>query len=81
LKVYGRLEGERATILRGAYRVYQQTREKVMNKEYLEAKVDLCLNQAEIDIKQQEIARAIKNLERANSALSRIFNLEEDESE
>ena len=52
-----------------------------MNKEYLRAKVDLCLNQAEIDLQQQEIARAIKNLERANSALSRIFNLEEDENE
>jgi hypothetical protein len=50
-----------------------------MNNEYLRAKVDLCLNQAEIDIQQQEIARAIKNLERANSALSRIFNLEEEE--
>ena len=49
-----------------------------MNEEYLRAKVDLCLNQAEIDIQQQEIARAIKNLERANSALSRIFNLEEE---
>ena len=53
----------------------------MMNKEYLEAKVDLCLKQAEIDIQQQEIARAIKNLERANSALSRIFNLEEGESD
>jgi hypothetical protein len=53
----------------------------MMNKEYLQAKVDLCLNQAEIDLQQQEIARAIKNLERANSALSRIFNLEEDENE
>ena len=53
----------------------------MMNKEYLQAKVDLCLNQAEIDLQQQEIARAIKNLERANSALSRIFNLEEGESE
>lgn len=52
-----------------------------MNKEYLEAKVNLCLNQAEIDLQQEEIARAIKNLERANSALERIFNLEEDESE
>jgi outer membrane protein TolC len=49
-----------------------------MNKEYLEAKVDLCLNQAEIDIQQQEIARAIKNLERANSAMARLFGLEED---
>jgi hypothetical protein len=52
-----------------------------MNKEYLEAKVDLCLNQAEQDLKQQEIASAIKNLERANSALARIFNIEEGESE
>jgi hypothetical protein len=53
----------------------------IMNKEYLEAKAKLCLDQAEIDIQQQEIARAIKNLERANSALSRIFNLEEGENE
>jgi hypothetical protein len=50
-----------------------------MNEEYLAAKANLCLNQAEIDLKQEEIAKAIKNLERANSALSRIFNLEEDE--
>ena len=50
-----------------------------MNEEYLAAKVNLCLNQAEIDLQQEEIVRAIKNLERANSALSRIFNLEEDE--
>jgi hypothetical protein len=49
-----------------------------MNREYLKAKVDLCLTQAEIDIQQQEIARAIKNLERANSALTRIFNLDEE---
>jgi len=52
-----------------------------MNEEYLKAKVDLCLNQAEIDIQQEEIARAIKNLERANSALSRLFGLEEEENE
>jgi hypothetical protein len=50
-----------------------------MNEEYLRAKVDLCLNQAEKDLQQEEIARAIKNLQRANSALSRIFNLEEEE--
>ena len=54
---------------------------ELMNKEYLQAKATLCINQAEIDLQQEEIARAIKNLERANSALSRIFNLEEDESE
>jgi len=53
----------------------------VMNEEYLKAKATLCLNQAEIDLQQEEIARAIKNLERANSALSRLFNLEEDENE
>jgi len=64
-------------------RIHMQTalRRERMNEEYLRAKVDLCLNQAAIDIKQEEIARAIKNLERANSALSRLFNLEEDESE
>jgi outer membrane protein TolC len=51
-----------------------------VNREYLKAKVDLCLNQAEVDIQQQEIAKAIKNLERANLALSRIFNLDEEEA-
>ena len=49
-----------------------------MNKEYLQAKADLCLNQAEIDLQQLEIARAIKNLQRANSAMSRLFDLEEE---
>jgi len=49
-----------------------------VNEEYLKAKVDLCLNLAEEDLKQEEIARAIKNLERANSALSRLFGLEEE---
>ena len=52
-----------------------------MNKEYLEAKATLCLNQAEIDLQQEEIARAIKNLERANSALSRLFGLQEEADE
>ena len=51
-----------------------------MNEEYLRAKVDLCLNQAEIDIQQEEIARAIKNLERANSALSRLFGIDEGDN-
>ncbi len=54
---------------------------RIMNEEYLKAKANLCLNQAEKDLKQEEIASAIKNLERANSALSRIFNMEEGESE
>ena len=52
-----------------------------MNEEYLSAKANLCLNQAEIDLKQEEIAKAIKNLERANSALSRLFGLKEEGNE
>ena len=52
-----------------------------MNEEYLAAKANLCLNQAEIDLKQEEIAKAIKNLERANSALSRLFGLEGETDE
>ena len=52
-----------------------------MNEEYLRAKVDLCLDLAEEDLKQLEIERAIKNLQRANLALSRIFNLDEDDNE
>jgi superoxide dismutase len=52
-----------------------------MNEEYLAAKANLCLNQAQEDLKEKEIAKAIKNLERANSALSRIFNMEEGENE
>jgi hypothetical protein len=54
----------------------------MMNKEYLEAKFDLCINQAEIDLQQEEIARAIANLRRANSALTQLFGFEEgDENE
>jgi hypothetical protein len=52
-----------------------------MNKEYLSAKANLCLNQAEIDLKEKEIARAIKNLERANSALYRLGLVQEGEAD
>ena len=52
-----------------------------MNKEYLEAKFDLCINQAEKNIKEEEIAEAIKNLRRANSALTRLFGFEEEPDE
>jgi hypothetical protein len=53
-----------------------------MNEEYLKAKFDLCINKAEKDLKEQDIAQAIKNLQRANSAMSRLFGIEsEDESE
>jgi hypothetical protein len=54
---------------------------KQMNEEYLAAKANLCLNQATEDLKQEEIAKAIKNLERANSALSRLFGLEGEADE
>jgi hypothetical protein len=56
-------------------------RRVTMNKEYLEAKFDLCINQAEKNIKEEEIAEAIKNLRRANSALSQLFGFEEEENE
>jgi len=52
-----------------------------VNEEYLRAKANLCLNQAEIDLKQEEIAKAIKNLERANSALYRLGLVREGESD
>jgi hypothetical protein len=56
-------------------------RERVMNEEYLKAKFNLCIDQAEKDLQEQEIDKAIKNLERANSALSRLFGLEEEADE
>lgn len=50
-----------------------------MNKEYLEAKFDLCINQAEKNLQEEDVALAIKNLKRANSALSQLFGFEEEE--
>lgn len=50
-----------------------------MNQEYLQAKFDLCINQAEKDLQEQEIARAIKNLERANTAMARLFGIDAEE--
>jgi len=52
-----------------------------MNEEYLKAKFDLCIDQAEKDLQQEEIARAIANLKRANSALTRLFGFEEEADE
>jgi len=52
-----------------------------VNKEYLKAKFDLCISEAEKDLQQEEIARAIANLKRANSALTRLFGFEEEENE
>ena len=50
-----------------------------MNEEYLRAKFNLCVDQAEKDIKDEDITNAIKNLERANRAMARLFGLEEEE--
>ena len=58
-----------------------RVRERVMNEEYLSAKANLCLNQAVEDLKQEEIAKAIKNLERANSALYRLGLVREGEAD
>lgn len=52
-----------------------------MNKEYLEAKFDLCINQAEKNLQEEDVALAIKNLKRANSALSQLFGFEEEDNE
>jgi hypothetical protein len=52
-----------------------------MNREYLEAKFDLCINQAEKNLQEEEIAEAIKNLRRANSAMSRLFGFEGEDDE
>jgi hypothetical protein len=52
-----------------------------MNKEYLEAKLHLCLDQAGKDLQEENIDNAIKNLQRANSALTRLFGFEEEADE
>jgi hypothetical protein len=52
-----------------------------VNEEYLKAKFDLCISEAEKDLQQEEIARAIANLKRANSALTRLFGFEEEADE
>lgn len=49
-----------------------------MNREYLEAKFDLCIKQADKDLQEQEIASAIANLRRANSAMARLFGIEDE---
>ena len=52
-----------------------------MNEEYLAAKANLSLKLAQEDLKQEEIGRAIKNLERANSALYRLGLVREGETD
>lgn len=47
--------------------------------EYLIAKADLCYKTAQKQMEREEVAEAIRNIERANSAMARIFHLEERE--
>jgi hypothetical protein len=54
-------------------------RERAMsdpNKEYLEVKAALCLDQANKDFERKEIALAIENINRANRALARILDID-----
>ena len=48
--------------------------------EYLFAKAELCYSIAQKQLEEKRIAEAIRNIERANRAMARIFNLDEEES-
>jgi hypothetical protein len=50
-------------------------------KEYLFAKAALCSDLAKQQLEKDEIAEALRNMERANRAMARIFNLDEKEGE
>lgn len=52
-----------------------------MTEEYLQAKASLCESLAAKDLQEGEIASAIKNLERANSALYRLGLVREGEAD
>ena len=48
-------------------------------KEYLFAKAEVCTKIGRQQEERQEIAEALRNIVRANRAMARIFNLEEEE--
>ncbi len=50
-------------------------------KEYLFAKAELCTKLAKQQEERDEIAEALRNMERANRAMARIFNLDEKEED
>jgi hypothetical protein len=50
-------------------------------KEYLEAKAKLCRDTAFKQVEEGDIKNAIKNLERANLAMYRLFGIQEEEGE
>ena len=47
-------------------------------REYLLSKAELCANTAIRQLMANELAEAIKNIERANSALYRVLNIEQE---
>ena len=47
-------------------------------KEYLFAKAELCTKLAKEQEGRDDIAEALRNMERANRAMARIFNMEEE---
>ena len=50
-------------------------------KEYLFAKAELCTKLAKEQEGRDEIAEALRNMERANRAMAQIFNMLEEENE
>lgn len=49
-----------------------------MNKEYYEAKAKLCRDTALKQVEEGDIKNAIKNIERANLAMYRLFGINEE---
>ena len=59
--------------MRGAYRVYQARRVRVMNKEYWQAKAELCRDLALVQIQEEDTEKeAGMNLMRMTYALSMV---------
>lgn len=68
--------------MRGAYRAYQVRRERVMNKEYWQAKAELCRDLALIQIEDEETEKeAGMNLMRMVHALSMVDTYSEGKGE
>ena len=68
--------------MRGAYRAYQARRGRVMNKEYWQAKADLCRDLALIQIEDEETEKeAGMNLMRMVHALSMVDTYSEGKGE
>jgi len=50
-------------------------------KEYLFAKAELCAKLAKEQEGRDDIAQALRNMERANRAMAQLFNMLEEEKE